>query len=80
MFTRFFTKNYITSKVLEYTIYVSDISELRLNNFRDTTDLIIGEFNMFFNPTTLLQLVSLFLVITAGPAIIVLIALRRGNL
>jgi hypothetical protein len=43
-------------------------------------DLIIGEFIMFFNPTTLLQLVSLFLVITAGPAIIVLIALRRGNL
>ena len=35
---------------------------------------------MFFNPTTLLQLVSHFLVITAGPAIIVLIALRRGNL
>ena len=43
-------------------------------------DLITGEFIMFFNPTTLLQLVSLFLVITAGPAIIVLIALRRGNL
>ena len=43
-------------------------------------DLITGEFIMFFNPTTLLQLVSLFHVITAGPAIIVLIALRRGNL
>ena len=43
-------------------------------------DLITGDFIMFFNPTTLLQLVSLFLVITAGPAIIVLIALRRGNL
>nr|YP_010835272.1 hypothetical protein ycf12 [Cryptomonas gyropyrenoidosa]WFQ82947.1 hypothetical protein ycf12 [Cryptomonas gyropyrenoidosa] len=36
--------------------------------------------SMFFNLTTLLQLVSLFLVITAGPAIIVLIALKRGNL
>jgi hypothetical protein len=35
---------------------------------------------MFFNPTTLFQLIFLFLIITAGPAIIVLIALRRGNL
>nr|BDA97129.1 hypothetical protein [Cryptomonas borealis] len=35
---------------------------------------------MFFNVTTLLQLVSLFLIITSGPAIIVLIALNRGNL
>jgi len=35
---------------------------------------------MFFNLTTLLQLISLFLVVTAGPAIIVLIALKRGNL
>jgi hypothetical protein len=32
------------------------------------------------NIQTILQLASLFLVITAGPAIIVLIALRRGNL
>jgi hypothetical protein len=32
------------------------------------------------NLQTLAQLAALFLVITAGPAIIVLIALRRGNL
>ena len=32
------------------------------------------------NLTTVAQLFSLFLIITAGPAIIVLIALRRGNL
>ena len=80
MLTRYFTKNYITRWVLEYTIYVSSISKLYISNFRSITDLNIGEYNMFFNPTTLLQLVSLFLVITAGPAIIVLIALRRGNL
>ena len=33
-----------------------------------------------FNATTVLQLAALFLVITSGPAIIVLIAFRRGNL
>jgi hypothetical protein len=33
-----------------------------------------------FNATTLFQLIALFLVITSGPAIIVLIAFRRGNL
>nr|QQP22352.1 hypothetical plastid protein 12 [Cryptophyta sp. CCMP2293] len=32
------------------------------------------------NLTTVAQLFSLFLIITSGPAIIVLIALRRGNL
>jgi len=32
------------------------------------------------NLTTVTQLISLFLIIAAGPAIIVLIALRRGNL
>nr|BDA97718.1 hypothetical protein [Rhodomonas sp. NIES-698]BDA98241.1 hypothetical protein [Rhodomonas sp. NIES-1006]BDA98684.1 hypothetical protein [Rhodomonas sp. NIES-1730] len=32
------------------------------------------------NLQTVAQLISLFLIITAGPAIIVLIALRRGNL
>ena len=58
---------------LLFQSYVKIIKEIQ-------TDLITGEFIMFFNPTTLLQLVSLFLVITAGPAIIVLIALRRGNL
>ena len=35
---------------------------------------------MFFNVTTLLQLGALALVITSGPAIIILIAFRRGNL
>jgi hypothetical protein len=35
---------------------------------------------MLFNATTVLQLGALFLVITAGPAIIILIASRRGNL
>nr|BDA98832.1 hypothetical protein [Chroomonas debatzensis] len=35
---------------------------------------------MFFNATTLAQLIALFLVITSGPAIIILIAFRRGNL
>ncbi len=58
---------------LIFQSYVKIIKEIYI-------DLITGEFIMFFNPTTLLQLVSLFLVITAGPAIIVLIALRRGNL
>jgi hypothetical protein len=58
---------------LLFQSYVKIIKEIYI-------DLITGEFIMFFNPTTLLQLVSLFLVITAGPAIIVLIALRRGNL
>nr|BDA97864.1 hypothetical protein [Chroomonas collegionis] len=33
-----------------------------------------------FNATTLFQLIALALVITSGPAIIVLIAFRRGNL
>nr|BDA98096.1 hypothetical protein [Proteomonas sp. NIES-1005]BDA98536.1 hypothetical protein [Proteomonas sp. NEIS-1375] len=32
------------------------------------------------NLQTVAQLFSLFLIVTAGPAIIVLIALRRGNL
>jgi hypothetical protein len=58
---------------LLFQSYVKIIKEIYI-------DLITGDFIMFFNPTTLLQLVSLFLVITAGPAIIVLIALRRGNL